>query len=100
MKGICPNTGYGAYATIDKWYYDTYTDEYEIHMEIYWTGKTWFGGDYQSFNIDGILRVDESGYSTFTKTYQNRAVTKANENNMFFTGTVIALVLIDEYANN
>ena len=92
MKKICPNTGKNARASVTHWVYDEYTRTYEITMNAYWTGRPWALADTQNYNIQGVLTVSKDGRRTsFTKTYENRAVEVTISNNNWFEGSVIAI---------
>lgn len=100
MEQVCPNTGNNSYATINKWYYDEYTGEYEIHLYAYWTGRVCGLCSKRKFNIDGILTVKSNGHSTFKKTYQNDAVDDVEDSKYLWGGAIITIGVLSAMNNN
>lgn len=95
MKQLHPNTGFGSYGVVKGGTYNSYTDEYIIDIETYWTGKTWAMGVQGTCEVDGKLVVKSNGrIVNFTQTYENRQVSVTKSNNSWFTAFAVAGVYL------
>lgn len=73
---------------VKKWNFDSYSNKYEIKIEIFWNGSLWRSNNY---NIDGIVKVDRSGRNpSFTRTYANQNVKDMDEMYMW-AGAMVEL---------
>lgn len=73
---------------VKRWTYDEYAEEYEIKIEVYWSGSMWRSNKY---NVDGILTTNRNGSSSnFSRTYANQTF-KDLEDTMMWLGAGVAL---------
>lgn len=73
MRNLSPMTGYGSYAVVKGWYYNSYSNKYFIKMEAYWKCKTSSSATYYgTAEIDGVLELNSYSMDwNFGETYRN-----------------------------